>query len=425
MAEGATGEFFDTDILIANPNASPVTAAITFLRGDGVTRTEQRTLPATSRTTIAVDSIEGFENAEMSATVTVPPDLPIVVERTMRWDSTGYGAHTERATDAPARQWFFAEGSQGFFQTFVLLANPGAVTNVATVTFLLESGAPVVKTFELAPTSRQTIAASTIQELANQSFGITVAFTEPGVAERAMYFGNRVFEAGHESAGVTAPSVDWFLAEGATGSFFTTFVLLANPGMIDAQATVTFLPDAGPPVTKSYAVPAGRRVTLNIAAEDVSLANSAVATKVVSTQPILVERAQYWPLTPDRWYEAHNSFGGIALGTKWGLAEGRVGGPNGYQTYILMANASDAASNVTITFLRESGATVTRTFVVPAASRVNVPVHDAAPELSNESFGAVVEVTSGPGIFVERALYSNSQGVVFAAGTNALATRLP
>jgi hypothetical protein len=37
----------------------------------------------------------------------------------------------------------------------------------------------------------------------------------------------------------------------------------------------------------------------------------------------------------------------------------------------------------------------------------------------------VLEVTSGPGIFVERALYSNAQGVVFAAGTNALATRLP
>jgi hypothetical protein len=26
-----------------------------------------------------------------------------------------------------------------------------------------------------------------------------------------------------------APSPDWFHAEGATGSFFTTFLLLANP----------------------------------------------------------------------------------------------------------------------------------------------------------------------------------------------------
>ena len=42
-----------------------------------------------------------------------------------------------------------------------------------------------------------------------------------------------------------------------------------------------------------------------------------------------------------------------------------------------------------------------------------------------QSFGAVIEVTGGPGIFVERAMYSNANGVVFAAGTNALATRLP
>jgi Ca2+-binding RTX toxin-like protein len=425
MAEGATGGFFDTDILIANPNATEAVATITYLRGDGFTFTETRAIAPASRITITVDSVPGFEDAEVSATVATPPSLPLIVERTMRWDSTGYGAHTERASDAPARNWFFAEGSQGFFQTYLLLANPGAAPNTATVTFLLESGAPVVRTFPLEPTSRTTIGADTIAELANQSFGIAVAFTQPGVAERAMYFGTRVFEAGHESAGVTSPSTDWFLAEGATGSFFTTFVLLANPGALDADAAVTFLPATGQSVGKRYVVPAGRRVTLNIAAEDPSLADSAVATTVTSTQPILVERAQFWPFTPDRWYEAHNSFGGTALGARWGLAEGRVGGPQGYQTYILLANASDTASAVTITFLRESGAPVTKSFVVPPTSRVNVFVNAEAPELANESFGAVVDVTSGPGIFVERALYSSAQGVVFAAGTNALATRLP
>jgi hypothetical protein len=48
-------------------------------------------------------------------------------------------------------------------------------------------------------------------------------------------------------------------------------------------------------------------------------------------------------------------------------------------------------------------------------SLINRRVRREAPEA----------VTSGPGIFVERALYSDAQGVVFAAGTNALATRLP
>jgi heme/copper-type cytochrome/quinol oxidase subunit 2 len=426
MAEGATGSFFDTDILLANPNLVEAPVSITYLRGDGTTVPQTLTLAPTSRTTIRVDQIPGLENAEVSATVTSTAAVPLVVERTMRWDATGYGAHTDKATEGPSTTWFFAEGAQGFFDTYVLLANPGTTPNTATVTFLLENGAPIVKTFPLAPTSRRTVPANSIPEIVGQSFGITVTFTEPGVAERAMYFGAPLlFSAGHESAGVNAPATSWFLAEGATGSFFTTFVLLANPGTVDATATVTFLPDNGQVVTKTITVPAGRRVTLNIATEDSSLANSAVATAVKSTQPILVERAQYWPFTVDRWHEAHNSFGSTATGTKWGLAEGRVGGPENYQTYILFANAdASEAAEVRIRFLRTNGSTVVKTFTVAPTSRLNVPVNSLS-ELANESFGALIEVTSGPGIFAERALSSDAAGVVFAAGTNTLATRLP
>ena len=177
----------------------------------------------------------------------------------MRWDDSNYGAHTEKATDGPALNWFFAEGAQGFFQTYVLLANPGATPNSAEVRFLREGEPPVVRTFPLDPTSRKTIFAGDIAEIVDQSFGIEVTFQNPGVAERAMYFGfSPLFNAGHESAGVNTPSREWFLAEGATGSFFTTFVLLANPGARGATATVTFLPDTGQAVTKTKDGAGGR-----------------------------------------------------------------------------------------------------------------------------------------------------------------------
>ena len=45
------------------------------------------------------------------------------------------------------------------------------------------------------------------------------------------------------------------------------------------------------------------------------------------------------------------------------------------------------------------------------------------PELANEHFGAVV--TSDQPIAVEHALYWDANGVTWAAGTNATATRLP
>ena len=151
-----------------------------------------------------------------------------------------------------------------------------------------------------------------------------------------MYFGDApLFGGGHESAGVTAPSATWFLAEGATGSFFETFVLLANPNSTAATATVTYLPDTGAPVTAVKTIPAHGRVTVNVEHESPSLANAAVSIAVAATQPILVERSQYRPDPAPSWQEAHNSFGVVATGTRWALAEGRVGGPPTLQTYVL------------------------------------------------------------------------------------------
>ena len=44
----------------------------------------------------------------------------------MFWDESDYGSHGGTAVDGPRTRWLFAEGSQGFFSTFVLLANAGA-----------------------------------------------------------------------------------------------------------------------------------------------------------------------------------------------------------------------------------------------------------------------------------------------------------
>jgi hypothetical protein len=81
---------------------------------------------------------------------------------------------------------------------------------------------------------------------------------------------------------------------------------------------------------------------------------------------------------------------------------------------------------VTLTFLRGDGSTGVKTFAVSPASRFNVgvtPFAWMAPELTNESFGTLIE--SAQPIVVERSVYSNANGVTWAAGTNATATRLP
>jgi YVTN family beta-propeller protein/autotransporter-associated beta strand protein len=427
LAEGATGVFFDTDILLANPNSVEAPVVIRFLTGDGVSIVRTRTLPPTSRTTIRAEEVEGLEATMFATIVTSTNALPIVVERTMRWDASGYGAHTEKATAGAAPVWYFAEGSQGFFSTFFLLANPHAAANVAHVSYFREGEPVLERDYDLAPGSRKTIDAGADTGLINRSFGARVTFDLPGVAERAMYFGrDPQWVGGHAAAGTTMPATNWFLAEGATGSYFTTFLLLANPNDEPAHVTLTYFPASGEAVTKTDTIPAHQRMTRNIATEDATLASAAVATRVESTRPIIAERSQYWGAPA--WLDAHNSPGVTSAHTRWGLAEGRVGGADEAQTYILLANPNTGAdADVTLTFLRADGTTVIKTLTVPSASRFNVAVlpgaGSMAPELTNESFGAIIESTHP--IVVERSVYTNANGVTWAAGTSATATRLP
>ncbi|MGE3842572.1 MAG: hypothetical protein AB7I50_13385 [Vicinamibacterales bacterium] len=426
LAEGATGPFFDYDLLLTNPTNTPAPISITFLKADGTTVVDERTLEPTSRTTIRVDDLPGLGNTAVSAVVTSTNAVPLVVERTMAWDANGYGAHAGSSVASPDTTWLFAEGSQGFFDTYVLLANANQVPADVTVTFLLESGAPVAKTVTVGPTSRFNVYAGSYPELVNKSFSMVVSSSVPIIAERAMYFGQPLFNGGHESAGVNAPSTTWFLAEGATGAFFDTYVLIGNPNATPATATVTFLTGTGQAITRTKTIPANARLTINIEAESPVLADAAVSTTVVANVPVIAERAMYWPGPASTWYEAHNSFGVTQLATKWGLAEGRSGGPQGHETYILLANPDETtAAQVQVTFERPDGTTVVKTYTVNPTSRFNIAVNAMVPELADQQYGAVVEVTNGIPIAVERAVYSNAFGVFWAAGTNATGVRVP
>jgi hypothetical protein len=249
-----------------------------------------------------------------------------------------------------------------------------------------------------------------------------VRATLPIMAERAMYFGTtatRFWSGGHESAGVASPSTEWFLAEGATGAFFDTFILLSNPGSTPAKVTLRYLLDTGETVAVPKTIAANARLTTNIEAEDdARLRNAAVSTVVTSDVPIIAERSMYWPGAAKPWGEAHNSFGVVRPDIAWGLAEGRVGGPLNFHTYILLANPQTTAAEVTVRFLRESGAPIVQTFTVPPTSRFNVDSFEV-PGLKDEFFGAVVTVTNGVPIIVERTMYWDVDGIVFSGGTNA------
>jgi autotransporter-associated beta strand protein len=428
LSEGATGAFFDEDVLIANPNAADAPITLTFSKEDGSQVTSTQTVAAHAHATVHVDTIPGMQATAASTQVTSEQGLPLVVERTMFWDQTYYAGHTGSAVDQPEQDWFFAEGSQGFFQTFVLVINPNATPTDVTFTFLREADTPVTKTITVGASTRLTLDCGSVPDIVNRSFGITVHATQPIMAERSMYFGTtatRLWSGGTESAGVTALSTHWFMAEGATGGFFDTFILLSNPNSTPANVTLQYLLDTGDTVTVPKTIGANARLTTNIESEaDARLHNAAVSTVVTSDQPIIAERSMYWPGAAVPWGEGHNSFGVVDAGLHWGLAEGRVGGPLNFHTYILLANPQSTAANVTVNFLRESGAPVVKTFTVPPTSRFNIDT-SSVTELHNESFGTEIQVTNNVPIIVERSMYWDSNGFQFSGGTNATGSRLP
>jgi autotransporter-associated beta strand protein len=422
LSEGATGAFFDEDVVIANPNDAAAPVTLTFSKENGEQVVATRTVSAMSRTTVRADAIPGLENTAASLQVRSDRGMPLAVERSMFWDPASYAGHTGGAVSSPSTNWFFAEGSQGFFQTFVLIINPATTATDVTFTFLRENEPAVVKTITLGASSRLTLHAGDVPGLVHRSFGIAISATQPIMAERAMYFGTtptRLWSGGHESAGVTSGSTDWFLAEGATGAFFDTFILMSNPQQTPANVTVQYLLDTGETVTVPKTIPASTRLTTNIEAEaDTRLHNAAVSTVVTSDVPIIVERSMYWPGAVRPWGEAHNSFGVVSAGTTWGLAEGRVGGPLNFHTFILLANPETTAAEVRVTFLREGAAPIVQTYTVPPTSRFNID-SSGVPGLKDESFGALISVTNRVPIVVERSMYWDVNGIAFSGGTNA------
>jgi hypothetical protein len=212
-------------------------------------------------------------------------------------------------------------------------------------------------------------------------------------------------------------------------------VLIANPTDTDAEVTVTYLTMNGTTYSRSLVAPANARSGIWVDEEVFTgepgkpLADEAMSTTVTSTNgvPLVVERAMWWPGDSNTWHEAHNSAGAISTGTKWAVAEGEVGGVRGHETYLLIANTSAFAGNATVTLMFEDGTSVNKSYALPASSRTNVALGPHfGTAVTNRRFGAVVESTGGTPaqIVVERAMYSSAGGVAFAAGTDALATKL-
>ncbi len=433
FGEGVTGAFFSTRLALVNASATTARVLVRFERTDGVVRGQWREMAPWSRQTLVAAAVDGVQDAEFG--IRLEADAAVVVDRTLSWDGSAYGAHAETGVPTPATRWYFAEGAtHSGFDLFYLLLNPANAPIVARLDFLRPGGGTVV-THEvpIAAHARATVWVNRLgPELASTDVSAVVSTDALSglVAERAMYQtrGTQAYAAGHVVTGATVPANRWLLAEGATGPYFDLFLLLANPGEAPAEATLRFLLPSGETVVSSRRLAPRSRETVWVDHEAPALADTAVSVEVTTPagSPIVVERSMWWPGGPGTWHEAHASRGATVDGTAWAIADGEADAARNLRTYVLIANvgATDGTARVRVIF--EGGGEAEVLVNLPANSRTNLDVGADVAGAEGLRFGVLVESlgsTPAP-LVVERATYWDAAGQRWAAGTNAAATRL-
>lgn len=442
FAEGATNFFFDTELALVNPTSEPAHATLEYRRHDGRIFQQGVDLPAERRVTVDPRTHPGLEGALFATSAR--SETGIVVERSMRWPrGIHYGSHADAGVAAPAATWYLAEGHTAPFWLFYLFDNEGAERAEVEVSYLLPGGPPVVRSYTVAPHSRQTVFVN-VEDRALASTAVSAVIQTspdtPITVERAMYLDgpDGVFGAGHGTTAVTEPSKTWLFAEGATGDYFDVFLALANPGLAPAHVTVHYLLQGrGRAVSKTYTLAPESRHTIYLNAEEAegrSLANETLSIEVTSDQRILAERAMWWPgATFDAtWREAHAAYGATAPALKWLTAGGENGGPTDRETFVLIGNVSqfDGLVRVTVLFEDKPPWIVEEPIAIAARSRVSLPIRpEEGWPVGDKRFAVLVESlpvgSERAELIVERATYSNAQGIFWAAGESTLATPVP
>jgi hypothetical protein len=186
FAEGTTEAPFTMSILVLNPNAQPVDAAVTFMTPDGTSLTRRYAIPAATRLSIPVNDVV----PQLGVATTVVTDRPVAVERAISWNN-GLAGTASAGAIAPSYSWRFADGrTLDTFQQFLLVSNPGRNQARVTVEYTLSDGSRVSDPpFIMAGGSRQTVAVHTLRP-GQLAIAATVRSSQPIVVERSLYRGD-------------------------------------------------------------------------------------------------------------------------------------------------------------------------------------------------------------------------------------------
>ena len=338
--------------------------------------------------------------------------------------SAGYGLaiyqhlHRYAPTATPVSGvWYFAEGHVGgTFTEYLSINNPDPMTDCPiTVQYVQELGQIITKSVTVTRSSRLTESVNADMGVpATQATAVAVAAivsVNPAsacngvVVERPQYFAWHGIKSGNDVMGATHLGKTFYFADIPTNNGYTSYLTVLNPPTNDgATITATYYANGqvvGKPQTIGLNM--GQRGTLFPSSNALP---THVAAMITSTQPIVVERTDYFSNVASG--NAGIVSGGTsvigtqALSHDWLFAEGYTGGK--FQEYLAIANLDSTANTtatVTITLQLGDGSTKSVTMPLPAMTQTLWDVNARVP--ANAVSAEVT--TTGAAIVVQREMF--------------------
>jgi hypothetical protein len=187
FAEGTTRSGFDTYICLQNPGPVDGSATITYILGNGSTKTSTIELPGTARQTLKVNDVIG---AEQDVSLVVDASTLILAERPMYFDYHGFarGGHVAVGGLEPKNSWFFAEGTtRPGFEEWLSLENPTGQDATALISYMMGDGSTQTQNVPLPAHTRVTVDVP-LAVGGDKDVSVAVWCDQGIIAERPMYF---------------------------------------------------------------------------------------------------------------------------------------------------------------------------------------------------------------------------------------------
>jgi hypothetical protein len=412
FAEGSTREGFDEWLSLQNPRLSPLKVTATYmLAGSLAPVTRTYLLEPLSRVSVSVNQEVG-PGQDVSAKLQAEGEF--YAERPMYFDykkgQAGYswtGGHVAAGVVAPARDWYFAEGTtRPGFEEWMCLQNPNSQEVVANIDYTTVGGPSSRKDYPLPPQSRVSV-------FVNRDVGpgldvsAKVHCDSPIVAERPMYFdyGGK-WDGGHTVMGATSPETTWYFAEGTTRPGFEEWLAVQNTNDQDTSITCNFLVSGGAGEERSYTVSANSRWTLDVSK---AVGPGMDASIVLESElPVVAERPIYFSYkdgTPGySWTGGHDVMGSPQPKPAWFFAEGCT--YDWADEYICVANPGADSARVVMTFMLDRGGSLERTLNVEPRGRVTIKVAD----MVGRGHDVSTRIVSDRPVIAERPMYFDYNG---------------